>query len=78
MLEDEEHVYVIISLNQALKFISKASDMLREQEEIERLTNSDKPSFDPASPRFRVSCSEHMLQDLLFKISLENPEGEEE
>ena len=78
MLEDEEHNYVIISLNQVLRFMSKAKDMLRQQEEIERLTNSDKPPFDPSSAYFRVSCSEHMLQDLLFKISLENVESEEE
>ena len=73
MLEDEEHKYIILSLHQILHFLSEATDMLKKQDELERLTNSDKPIIDVNDAYFSVSCSEHMLQDLLFKISIEEP-----
>lgn len=73
MLEDEEHTYVILSLHQILHFLSEATDMLKKQDELERLTNSDKPIIDVDDAYFSVSCSERMLQDLLFKISIEEP-----
>lgn len=73
MLEDEEHQYIILSLHQILHFLSEATDMLKKQDELERLTNSDKPIIDVNDAYFSVSCSEHMLQDLLFKISIEEP-----
>lgn len=77
MLEDEDHQYVIISLHQVLQFMSKATDILKQQDEIARLTDSEHPLIDPHSAFFKVSCSERMLQDLLFKVSFDNYDEEE-
>jgi len=73
MLEDKDHEYVIVNLHQILHFLSAATEMLKKQDELERLTNSDKPIIDIDNAYFSVSCSEHMLQELLFKISIEEP-----
>lgn len=77
MLEDHDHEYVIISLHQVLQFMSKATDILKQQDEIAKLTNSEHPMIDPHGAYFKVSCSERMLQELLFKVSFTDYDEEE-
>ena len=75
--EDHDHEYVIISLHQVLQFMSKATDILKQQDEIAKLTNSEHPPIDPHGAYFKVSCSERMLQELLFKVSFADYDEEE-
>lgn len=60
MLDEEEHIHVVLTLSQIAAFLAAAQKKLKEEGR----------EFASDEALFNVGCSEHMLQSLLFEVSI--------